>query len=231
MVNRQIQIVYEIEGLLLLAKESEENIYKCDEINALIDTKLLELSHIRHLSTGSAPCDECKTNQHEEIGVTKHSEILVESNSPIELDNIVDTNISETTINAKSDKDFEEKIESEEIVIEIPNFGDGEDVVESKPKDEIIVENIEESKEVDQSDCNPGASTTRNFPFTLNDKFRFRRELFGNSDSEYRETLNHLQSFSNYEEAYKYFIDELGLDIDSTEVTDFFEIVKNGYDW
>lgn len=73
----------------------------------------------------------------------------------------------------------------------------------------------------------PQAPTRKHQPgdlrrsFTINDKFRFRRELFGNSDSEFTDALNLVEAMSSYEEAEDYFITDLGWDREMPEVGEF----------
>lgn len=62
--------------------------------------------------------------------------------------------------------------------------------------------------------------------FCLNDRFRFCRELFGNSENEFNSTLNLIAAMHNYAEAEDYFLNELGWDADNAEVSDFLEIIK-----
>jgi hypothetical protein len=66
--------------------------------------------------------------------------------------------------------------------------------------------------------------------FTLNDKFRFRRELFANNDAQFAETLNILSAMKNMEEAVEYMSDDLGWNMDSDEVKDFVNIISNHFD-
>jgi hypothetical protein len=65
--------------------------------------------------------------------------------------------------------------------------------------------------------------------FTLNDKFRFRRELFANNDALFAETLNLLSAMKNTEEAVEYMRDDLGWDMDNDDVKDFVNIVNNHF--
>ena len=41
--------------------------------------------------------------------------------------------------------------------------------------------------------------------FSLNDRFRYRRELFGNSDVEMNDTLNLVETMHSYSEAEEFF--------------------------
>jgi len=59
--------------------------------------------------------------------------------------------------------------------------------------------------------------------FTVNDKFRFRRELFGNSDTD---TLNLVEAMRNYNEAEDYFYTDLSWDAEAPEVQEFMAVVN-----
>lgn len=62
--------------------------------------------------------------------------------------------------------------------------------------------------------------------FCINDRFRFRRELFNNSDAEFSAAMDKVTTMSGYEEAENYFLGDLGWDPESPEVIDFLEIIK-----
>ncbi|MCM1355127.1 MAG: hypothetical protein NC212_01820 [Staphylococcus sp.] len=61
--------------------------------------------------------------------------------------------------------------------------------------------------------------------FTINDRFRFLRELFRNSDEEFKETLEVIGSMSSMEEAEDYFFNDLCWDPAKEEVKEFMAIV------
>ena len=63
--------------------------------------------------------------------------------------------------------------------------------------------------------------------FSINDRYRFRRELFNGSDVDFNTTLSLVASMDDYEEAEDYFLDELQWDDKSPDVIDFLEILKN----
>ena len=65
--------------------------------------------------------------------------------------------------------------------------------------------------------------------FTINDQFRFRRELFGNSMVEWTETLNLVEAMKSYSEAEDYFFGDLSWDKESEEVKDFMTIIRNHF--
>lgn len=62
--------------------------------------------------------------------------------------------------------------------------------------------------------------------FTLNDKYRFRRELFGNSDAEFRNALDLITVMQSPAEAEDYFCNELGYDIERPIVKEFIGLIS-----
>ena len=67
--------------------------------------------------------------------------------------------------------------------------------------------------------------------FTINDRFRFRRELFGGDDKAMLDVIAHLSEYQSYGDALAY-IDTLGWSADNEAAGEFKEIVStffNGY--
>ena len=65
--------------------------------------------------------------------------------------------------------------------------------------------------------------------FNLNDKFRFRRELFGNSDAQYVECLDILSAMKSLDEAKEYLYEDLKWDAENEDVKAFVELLSNYY--
>lgn len=65
--------------------------------------------------------------------------------------------------------------------------------------------------------------------FTLNDRFRLCRELFRNSNEEFKETLEVIGSMADMEEAEEYFYNDLCWDPDKEEVKEFMAIVAKHF--
>lgn len=62
--------------------------------------------------------------------------------------------------------------------------------------------------------------------FSINDRFRFKKELFENSDIDFNNTLALVASMENFEEAEDYFLSEEGFDKNSVVVQEFLRIIK-----
>ncbi len=89
--------------------------------------------------------------------------------------------------------------------------------------DTIEENNIMESDVEFSSNNNNGLALI----FTINDKYRFRRELFGNNSSDFADTLNLISAMNTYAEAKEYIIDDLNWDVSSDEVADFMAIIES----
>ena len=61
--------------------------------------------------------------------------------------------------------------------------------------------------------------------FTLNDKFRFRRELFRDSQEEFDDALRVISGMSDVSEAEEYVYDDLCLDPDNEDVKAFMDVI------
>lgn len=62
---------------------------------------------------------------------------------------------------------------------------------------------------------------------TLNDKFLFKRELFGGNDREFNETLDLISSMGSLDEAEEYIFHDLAWDPDSAVVKEFHGLIYN----
>lgn len=131
------------------------------------------------------------------------------------------------SISSKDSKDLKEPIRTE-----ITEFSDTLDFAEEPEKNAVDTEKSEEEpKNIDEeptaASAKPkGGGTGRKPAFCLNDRFRFRRELFSNSDSEFSEALGRVACMDSYDEAEDYFIGSLGWDPENPEVVDFLEIIR-----
>ena len=65
--------------------------------------------------------------------------------------------------------------------------------------------------------------------FSLNDRFRFQRELFAGSANAMDTALEHIEVMTSYGNAELYFFSQLHWDRDNQDVKDFMEIVRNHF--
>lgn len=89
-----------------------------------------------------------------------------------------------------------------------------------------------DSQDFQDSHCSPAAepqqpSPVRKAPaFCLNDRFRFRRSVFGGDESLFDRVCARVSEMKDYEEAEEYFYGELGLEPESNDVEDFMTIIR-----
>ncbi len=102
--------------------------------------------------------------------------------------------------------------------------------VDDRLSDEMIAESAEEEESAD-ADMDSGQGnapfTDISRAFTINDKFRFKRELFGNSDAQYVETIDVLSAMTSLDEIEEYIYDDLEWDRDNEDVKAFIEVITN----
>ena len=87
-------------------------------------------------------------------------------------------------------------------------------------------ENSNQSEKIEKS-----ATPDLRKAFTINDRFRFRRELFGGDDKAFVEAIDRMSQCSDYNEI-EAFISSLGWNADNEDVIAFKEVIStfyNGY--
>lgn len=110
-------------------------------------------------------------------------------------------------------EEMQEEPEEEEIVM---------------PQDDTTDTDDEEPIRLDEKLARENSRNLRK-AFSLNDMFRFRRELFGNSATEMTDTLNLVEAMSSLSEANDYFYNDLEWDASNPEVQDFMDIIAKHF--
>ncbi len=121
----------------------------------------------------------------------------------------------EDTADEEEDGEVYKEDEEVEEVVEVP-IVDAEPEMETEPV--RLDEMLQRSKSKDLKAA-----------FSLNDTFRFRRELFSNSGAEMTDALHLVEAMQSFDEAEDYFYGDLGWDRESDDVKDFMAIIKNHF--
>ncbi len=118
-------------------------------------------------------------------------------------------------------------------------FIEAEDDNVPEPEDEMPVPPVPtEFPEVDESPVSPmrvdeklqrSISKDIRKAFSVNDRFRFQRELFAGSASAMNTAIEHIEMMSSYGNAELYFFSQLHWDRDNEDVKDFMAIVRNHF--
>ncbi|MDE6544741.1 MAG: hypothetical protein K2L63_01450 [Paramuribaculum sp.] len=118
--------------------------------------------------------------------------------------------------------------------------------IEPQPEDEIIMEVVEEEEPVPapvaETEPTPvvehepivapiapapaPVKQAKTITLTLNDRFRFRRTLFGGSDAMMNETVTALSAITNPDDITDFITNDLCWNMDDPEVADFLAIVE-----
>lgn len=123
-----------------------------------------------------------------------------------------------------------------------------ESTTEPETDSEAIAEAAEMEREEDSEPCAPAPAApaaaavetvdhrlarqrAKEFSkaFTLNDKYRFCRELFHGSEADFNETLDIVAAMTSPDEAVEYFYDDLCWDPDNEYVKEFMTIVERHF--
>lgn len=194
------------------------NIHRLTELNLEIEGLLHVMEHrdngnVRLLL--GRKYDEFKSLFDELLQSPKNPE-PVEEDHPHEVAQIAET----LTGDEVKDQEAAEAEVVPEIDQAVEAIEKGEDKTEEKDEKEDL--------RVDQMLSRKEARELRK-AFTINDKFRFRRELFGNNDAEFADTLNTINAMHDADEAIEYLRDDKGWDLDNEDVKDFISIVTNHF--
>lgn len=240
-IKRILRDTYELEGLLLLADNRGEETPEV-VISAIIekaesianDAKQLnnaatvnnDTPHQTSEPSNESIADDCS----DEMVKGFVEEVLSESSpeiSELQEDQPSDETFSESTT---TDNDIEETIiaNNTEIPEEIPVEEINEPEIVDEKNTEVESNGNSAKITLDEAFIRNKSKDLHN-AFSLNDMFRFRRELFGNSAAEMTDAINLVDAMGTYPEAEDYFYNDLGWDKDSEEVAEFMAIIKNHF--
>jgi hypothetical protein len=79
------------------------------------------------------------------------------------------------------------------------------------------------------SKSEPEAETVKSIQFTLNDRYRFLREIFGNSTAEMSSAIADLEAMDSATEVNAYVTRQLGLDPEQDVVKEFLAVVNERF--
>lgn len=197
--NDLLRLTYEIEGLLLLQSQRADG----DTVPA-VDNMIAEKTAL--LAKAFPLCPDTLTTEEEPAGCP-----AAES-----------TDREATAASALA----EEEMMATEPVEHTP--AEPEAHVAAAPESPMVNETIETPQSLEDKLARERARDIFR-AFTLNDKFRFRRELFRNSQDEFDETLNVISQMSSITEAEEYIYDDLCWDPDNEDVKAFMDVVAKHF--
>ena len=234
-IRKMIAEAYELEGLLLLADNRGAD--TPEYVFTAIGEKLDRLQML----LGEREGDEGEEMQ-EDACMVENDVADAGSEEP---EPEPEEDVAEVTAEQVADGEYDNEQEPMvELVLddeptaepdaETPNVADETEDVKAE-------DNIEEETEANEKasdDSEPlrldeklqrSRSKDLKSAFSLNDTFRFRRELFGNSAAEMTDALHMVEAMHSFDEAEDYFYGDLGWDRESDDVKEFMAIIKNHF--
>ena len=244
-IKSMLREVLELEGLLMVADSRGDE--TPDAVFTLIKEKIEQLREYTSCLPDVA-VDEQFDEQELVVEPEDEPEYVLEAEPEEEIELEIEPEIeAEPEIEVEPEPELEEKIEAEpepEVeaepeIEEEPEPEPEEELepeivpeIEAEPEPEII-KNVDETAPeaiitLDEAFIRNKAKDLK-CAFSLNDTFRFRRELFGNSAADMNDAIDLVNAMNSYEEAEDYFINDLGWDAESDEVGEFMEIIRNHF--
>lgn len=160
--------------------------------------------------------EESEDNTEEETVIDKEPQAEQESTN-VEKD-VVESSLFDAS--AFSDEDSAEDEVNNDVDFDNEQQEDIDDESEVLDEDEVV----EEEAFVESKIVNANRLDIRKM-FTINDRYRFRRELFCNNEVDFVDNLNLVQAMSCYEDAEDYFYNDLQWDSENEDVVEFMSII------
>ncbi len=218
-LNELLDRIYELEGLVHLAIARDDAPDKLPELIKKKSEELMSYAEQATTTTTATSQSQAITN----IGAEAEFEEAMDANMPPE----EETNSYEEATASHVEEPVahvDETFQSDGIIEELkidempPMVSITEQVLNEEPVSE---KPVKETYKFDDYTAPRGRLV-----FSINDRYRFKRELFNSSDVDFNTTLSLVASMEGYEEAEDYFLNELQWDEKSQDVIDFLEVLK-----
>ena len=222
-LNDILEKVYELEGLLLLARSREQDnidaslrqliLAKGETIEALLGDTFAE-NEISVVEMPEPESDEASI----EINESLEDEVPAEPEGPENSYSLID---DDADADEDSGNHSYEIPDDEDVDVNLIEDAD-EEVVDDEDEDDDVPLTLDEALQRNMSRDLRKA-------FSLNDRFRYRRELFANNDVEMNDTLNLVETMHSFSEAEDFFYGDLEWDKEAPEVIDFMNVIRNHF--
>lgn len=204
--KNMLDLTFELEGLVRLRCDREAD----KALDAHIIDKLKEINDLAGLP----------------------NETVVEKTVEVEIEKIVEKPV---VVEKIVEKIIEKPVEVSSMKPETTDAAQDEDdsmfyALDDDEDDDD--DSREEETEEEESPAEPEREIKSETPkrakplISINDRFRFKRELFGNSDKAFNEALTLLTSMESAEEARDYFLNETDWDPERDVVVEFFDMAE-----
>lgn len=224
-IDKLLSQVYELEGLLLVIEKHKGDVSPF--VYEMIQKKAERIREMAPLCTPDIFPEEKANEELSCLAEKNGDKCMIETDSLKAVESVVDTLIAELPESEIENVDNEKVFGDVDCDEDTSYICDTEKQAQDN-EDFMIMEESEEAIRLDEA-LQRTLSKDLSRAFSLNDRFRYRRELFSNSEVEMRNTLNIVEAMQSYAEAEDYFYGDLEWDSESTEVKDFMTIIKNHF--
>jgi len=238
-IDKMLSCTYEIEGLLLVAQRVSNDIPQviCDKIKL----KMHELTAMAdNLTQGQ------QTNtaiQEPQVEVSEPPTPIVQDEAPVTSGHLPEEDYdADETWQHDNGEEFKEvfALEYEEPTHQPITSSPNEDTSEREQTIIAAPQTIVEIEEqhVPASTNDPmrvdeklQRTLSKNLrqAFSINDRYRFSRELFGNNSDAMNKALDRIEQMNHYDEAEDYCYNHLGWQNDNDVVVEFMQILNNHF--
>ncbi len=236
-----LKLAYETEGLICLLKERRDE--SPDNLKSMLKDKIAQMQDMTDILFPQPPqeCDDaCMTAK----SMTLEQQ---EDADPFDVDDYIEDLPTEkdmtpepstiTPDNEKTGVPIPLIVEDHTMAIPLIDIEDlGKNIPPHEPPTEEIPEIpvVDDTAEIpmtlaDRLSIDRAKAKDIRRAFTLNDRFRFKRELFGNSESNFSDALNVISAMSSIDEAEEYFYNDLCWSPENEEVKEFMKILANHF--
>lgn len=200
---------YELEGLLQLALSRDDN---HAALQRLIAGKSALVAAMAQRMAAASADDEAASLREEQYEVEAENEAISDVAPEPEEAAAVETATVETAP--------EEMPRVEEAPVEAAP-------VEMAPLAEVeTVAEVSAPAPARSSAAKPSGKLV----FSINDRYRYRRELFGGDDRKFAEALSKVASMDSYDEAEEYFLEDCQWEAERPEVVDFMNALQSYFE-
>lgn len=213
--NDLLRTAYEIEGLLSLQSQRPGNTVA--EVDRMIAEKVALLAQAFPLVTDAEPQKEAQKEPENEVGN--------EAENKAENEAIAASALEEEKMMAEEPVAAPAKPETKP---EAEPAAKPETKPEAEAETPVVNDTIDTPLSLEEKLARERARDIFR-AFTLNDKFRFRRELFRDSQEEFDETLGVISQMSTIAEAEEYIYDDLCWDPSDEDVKAFMDVVTRHF--
>lgn len=234
-IRKMIAEAYELEGLLLLAdnRGADTPEYVFTAIGEKLDRLQMLLGEREGDDGEEAQEDACMVeNDVADAGSEEPEPESEEDVAEVTAEQVVDgeyDNEQEPMVELVLDDESTTEPDAETPnVADEPEDVEAEDDIEEEPEANEKASDDSEPLRLDEK-LQRSRSKDLKSAFSLNDTFRFRRELFGNSAAEMTDALHLVEAMHSFDEAEDYFYGDLGWDRESDDVKEFMAIIKNHF--